>query len=73
MEDSMRKFERFSVLEHEQMDKVKKIGEMYGNSPELKEACQEAYQLYRAGKISVECYGKIYSDAFDNYLSLTSF
>lgn len=66
----MRSFERYSVLEHEQMEKVKKIGEKYGNSPELKEACQEAYQLYRSGKISVECYGKIYSDAFDNYLGI---
>lgn len=69
----MRNFERYSVLEHEQMEKVRKIGEMHGNSQELKDACQEAYQLYRAGKISVECYGKIYSDAFDNYLGVTSY
>lgn len=65
----MKSYERFSGLEYEMMDKVKKVGERYGNSKELKEACQEAYHLYRAGKISSECYGKIYSEAFDNYLS----
>ena len=54
------------------MEKVRRAGELYGNSPELKEACKEAYDLYRSGKISVECYGKIYSDAFDNYLSITN-
>lgn len=65
----MNRYERFSGLECEMIDKVKKVGEKFGNSKELKEACQEAYQLYRAGKISSECYGKIYSEAFDNYLS----
>lgn len=65
----MKRFEKYSVLELEQLEKVKKIGEYYGNSPQLKSACQEAYQLYRAGKISAECYGRIYSDAFDNYLA----
>ena len=67
----MRGYQRFSVLECEAIEKVRHIGEMHGNSPELKEACQEAYRLYREGKISSECYGKIYSEAFDNYLSLT--
>ena len=66
----MRGFERFSVLECVEMEKVKKIGELHGNSQELKDACQEAYRLYREGKISAECYGKIYSDAFDNYLGV---
>lgn len=66
----MRGSERFSGLEYEIMDKVKRVGEQHGNSPELKNACQEAYQLYRAGKISSECYGKIYSEAFDNYLGV---
>ncbi len=66
----MRGFQRFSVLECEEIEKVRKIGEEYGNSPQLKKACKEAYQLYREGRISAECYGKIYSDAFDNYLSL---
>ena len=65
----MKRFEKYTVLELEQLEKVKKIGEYYGNSPELKSACQEAYQLYRSGKISAECYGNIYSDAFDNYLA----
>lgn len=67
----MKSFERYSVLECEQIEKVRKIGKMYGSSPELKEACKEAYDLYRAGKISANCYGKIYSEAFDNYLGLT--
>lgn len=65
----MKRFEKYSVLELEQIEKVKKIGEYYGNSPQLKSACREAYQLYRAGKISAECYDSIYSDAFDNYLA----
>jgi hypothetical protein len=64
----MRTFDKFSVFESEQMDKVKEIGDMYGNSPELKKACKDAYDLYRSGKISANCYGRIYSDAFDNYL-----
>lgn len=67
----MKSFEKYSVLEYEQMEKVRRVGEMYGNSPELKEACKEAYSLYRLGKISADCYGKIYSEAFDNYLGLT--
>lgn len=67
----MRGNERFSVLEREEIEKVRKIGEEYGNSQELKEACQTAYHLYREGKISSECYGKIYSEAFDNYLGVT--
>lgn len=66
----MRGFERFSVLECEEIEKVRKIGELHGNSQELKDACQEAYHLYREGKISSECYGKIYSEAFDNYLGV---
>ena len=66
----MTSFEKYSVLERQQMEKVRRAGELYGNSRELKEACKEAYDLYRSGKISVECYGKIYSDAFDNYLSV---
>lgn len=66
----MRGYEKFTVLECEEIEKVKRIGEIYGNSPELKDACQEAYQLYRTGKISAECYGKIYSEAFDNYLDI---
>ncbi len=66
----MRGFERFSVLECEEIEKVRKIGEEYGNSQELKKACKEAYQLYREGRISAECYGKIYSEAFDNYLGV---
>ncbi len=65
----MKRFEKYTVLELEQLEKVKKIGEYYGNSPELKSACQEAYQLYRSGNTSAECYGSIYSDAFDNYLA----
>ncbi|MBO5030731.1 MAG: hypothetical protein J6C19_12565 [Lachnospiraceae bacterium] len=67
----MKSFERYSVLECELIERVHRIGELYGNSPELKEACREAYALYRSGKISTECYGKIYSEAFDNYLGLT--
>lgn len=66
----MKSFPKYSVLECEQMEKIRKIGELYGNSIELKSACREAYQLYRSGKISAECYGKIYSDAFDNYLKI---
>ena len=42
----MKGFERFSVLECEEIEKVRKIGEEYGNSQELKAACKEAYQLY---------------------------
>lgn len=64
----MKKFEHYTVLEHEQAEKVRKTGEIYGNSGELREACQEAYRLYRAGRISAECYGQIYSDAFDKYM-----
>lgn len=66
----MRGFEKFTVLECEEIEKVKKIGAVHGNSPELKEACQEAYRLYREGRISAECYGRIYSEAFDNYLDV---
>lgn len=66
----MRGYEKFTVLECEEIEKVKKIGEKHGNSQELKDACQEAYQLYRAGRISAECYGRIYSEAFDNYLNI---
>ena len=67
----MKSFQKYSVLEFEQIEKIQKIGELYGNSPELKEACKEAYDLYRSGRISAECYGKIYSDAFDKYLGIT--
>ena len=66
----MRGYEKFTVLECEEIEKVKRIGELHGNSKELKDACQEAYRLYRQGKISAECYGKIYSEAFDNYLGI---
>ena len=66
----MKSFQKYSILEYEQIEKIRKIGELYGNSPELKNACKEAYQLYRSGKISADCYGKIYSDAFDNYLKI---
>lgn len=66
----MRGYEKITVLECEEIEKVKKIGELHGNSKELKDACQEAYHLYRQGKISAECYGKIYSEAFDNYLGI---
>ena len=66
----MRGYEKFTVLECEEIEKVKRIGELHGNSKELKDACQEAYHLYRLGKISAECYGKIYSEAFDNYLGI---
>lgn len=65
----MKRFKGYSALELEQFEKVKKIGEYHGSSPQLKSACQEAYRLYRAGKISAECYGNIYSEAFDNYLA----
>lgn len=65
----MKRFQRYTVLEREQLERIRKIGAYYGNSPELRTACQEAYQLYRAGKISAECYDSIYSDAFDNYLT----
>jgi hypothetical protein len=66
----MRSFARYSVYENEQIEKVERIGEQYGNSNELKLACHEAYELYRSGKISPRCYDKIYSDAFDKYLHL---
>jgi hypothetical protein len=66
----MRTFSRYSVLESEQIEKVAQIGELYGNSNELKKACRESYELYRQGKISARCYDKIYSDAFDKYLHL---
>ena len=58
----MRGYEKFTVLECEEIEKVKRIGELHGNSKELKDACQEAYHLYLKGKISAECYGKIYSE-----------
>jgi len=64
----MRSFPKYSVLECEQIDNIQKIGELYGNSPQLKEACKKAYDLYRLGRISADCYGKIYSYAFDHYL-----
>ncbi len=67
----MRSFQNYSVLECEQIEKMRKIGELYGNSPELKEACKESYDLYRSGRLSAECYGMIYSNAFDNYLKVT--
>ena len=66
----MRGYEKFTVLECEEIEKVERIGELHGNSKELKDACQEAYHLYRQGKISAECYGKIYSEAFDIYLGI---
>ena len=69
-DQGMKSFHKYSVLECEQIEKIRKIGELYGNSPELKNACKEAYQLYRSGKISADCYGKIYSDAFDNYFKI---
>ena len=43
----MRGYEKFTVLECEEIEKVKRIGELHGNSKELKDACQEAYHLYR--------------------------
>lgn len=67
----MKSFQKYSALECEQMETIRKIGELYGNSPELKEACKEAYDLYRSGRISADCYGKIYSDAFDKYLGIS--
>jgi hypothetical protein len=66
----MRSFARYSVFESEQIEKVERIGDLYGNSEELKSACHDAYELYRSGKISARCYDKIYSDAFDKYLHL---
>lgn len=63
--------EYFSALECEQIERVKQIGELYGNSPELMKACRETYNLYRSGKITVECYEKIYSYAFEHYLDTT--
>ena len=47
----MRSFQNYSVLECEQIEKMRKIGELYGNSPELKEACKESYDLYRSGRL----------------------
>lgn len=67
----MKLSEYFSALEYEQIAHVKQIGELYGNSPELMKACRETYNLYRSGKITVECYEKIYSDAFDRYFDTT--
>ncbi|MCX4297473.1 MAG: hypothetical protein OSJ73_10625 [Lachnospiraceae bacterium] len=49
---------------------MRKIDELYGNFPALKNACQEVYQLYRSGKISADHHGKIYSDTFDNYFKI---
>ena len=46
----MRGYEKFTVLECEEIEKVKRIGELHGNSKELKDACQEAYHLYRQEK-----------------------
>jgi hypothetical protein len=66
----MKSFARYSVYENEQIEKVAKIGDLYGDSNELKNACHEAYELYRSGQISARCYDKIYSDAFDKYLHL---
>ena len=55
----MRSFQNYSVLECEQIEKMRKIGELYGNSPKLKEACKESYDLYRSGRLSAACYGMI--------------
>ncbi len=70
-DEIMKSFQKYSALECEQIEKIRKIGELYGNSPELKAACKESYNLYRSGRISADCYGKIYSEAFDNYLGVT--
>lgn len=58
----------FTINEQRLIIKIEKIGKTYGSSHELKDAIDEAYSLYKKGKISSVCYGKIYSDAFDNYL-----
>ena len=70
-DEIMKSFQKYSALECEQIEKIRKIGELYGNSPELKAACKESYNLYRSGRISADCYGKIYSEALDNYLGVT--
>ncbi len=67
----MKSFQKYSTLEREQIEKIQRIGDQYGNSPELKKACKESYDLYRLGKISADCYGQIYSHAFDHYLDIT--
>lgn len=67
----MKSFQKYSALECEQFQRIQKIGELYGNSLELKGACKEAYDLYRLGRISADCYEKIYSFAFNHYLGIT--
>ena len=32
----MKSFQKYSALECEQIEKIRKIGELYGNSPDLK-------------------------------------
>ena len=66
----MKFFHKYNRLECRQVEKMRKIDELYGNFPALKNACQEVYQLYRSGKISADHHGKIYSDTFDNYFKI---